>query len=99
MVPMSDFSGLASSVCALASAVASAAIEGLDHCMARLSTICQKVKADRPRFGTLSADAMADRLLGVLRHQAFELDLSLLVLEMRGPGPAKNRGKFRPGIG
>jgi hypothetical protein len=31
MVPVSDFSGLASSVCALARAVASAAIEGLDR--------------------------------------------------------------------
>ena len=30
---------------------------------------------------------MADRLLGVLRHQALELDLGLLVFEMGGSGP------------
>ena len=29
---------------------------------------------------------MADRLLGILRHQAFELGLGLLVLEERRPG-------------
>src|SRR6516162_7435651 len=100
MVPVSDFSGLASSICALASAVASAAIEGLDRCMARLlSPGGQDIKADGPRFGALGADAMADGLLGILGHQAFELGLGLFVLHMDRPGAGKNRGKLSPRIG
>src|SRR4029077_1612876 len=87
IVPMSDFSGLASSICALANAVASAAIEGLDRCMAPLlSRLCQKVKADGTGFGAHRAQPVRDRLLGVLGHQAFELGLGLLVFEMGDAG-------------
>ena len=42
---------------------------------------------------------MADRLLGILRHQALELGLGLFVFEMGRPGPGKDAGEFRPGIG
>ena len=42
---------------------------------------------------------MADRLLGILRHQALEFGLGLFVLEMRRPGPGEDHGKLRPGIG
>ena len=42
-----------------------------------------EIKADRARLGTLGPDAVADRLLGVLRHQGFELDLGALMLEKR----------------
>jgi hypothetical protein len=41
---------------------------------------------------------MADRLLGILRHQALELSFGLLVLEMSRPGPRKDRSKLRPRI-
>ena len=41
---------------------------------------------------------MADRLLGIPRHQAFELSLGLLVLEMRRLGPRKDRRELRPRI-
>jgi hypothetical protein len=34
---------------------------------------------------------MADRLLGVLRYQALELGLGLLVFEMGGSGPGEDR--------
>jgi hypothetical protein len=56
MVAVSDFSGLAISACALASAVARAPILWLDRCMARLLT--RDVKADRPRLRALGANPM-----------------------------------------
>jgi hypothetical protein len=40
----------------------------------------EEVEAHRTGFRALGSDAMADRLLGVLRHQPFELGLGLLVL-------------------
>jgi hypothetical protein len=58
-----------------------------------------KVKADGTGFRALGADAVADGLFGILRHQAFELGLGLLVFEMSGPGPGEDRGELRPGIG
>ena len=42
---------------------------------------------------------MADSLLGVIRHQALELGLSVFMLEMRRPGPGENAGEFRPDVG
>ncbi len=42
----------------------------------------------------LDAGAVADRLLGVIGHQALELGLSVFMLEMRRPGPGKNAGEF-----
>src|SRR5262249_41542257 len=100
MVPVSDFSGFVSSICALANAVASAAIDGLDRCMARLlSRGGQKIEADRAGFGALGADAMADRFFGILRHEALELCPRLFVVEMRRAGPGKDAGKLGPGIG
>ena len=41
---------------------------------------------------------MADRLLGILRHQALELRFGLLVLEMGRPCPRKDRRKLRPSV-
>src|SRR5262249_43644772 len=99
-MPTSDFSGLASSICALASAVASAAIERLGRCMAHLLRgDGQKVKADRAGFGAPRANAVANCFFGILRDQVIELRLGLLVLKVRLPGVGKDRGKLRPGIG
>ena len=42
---------------------------------------------------------MTDHLFGILRHQAFELGLGLLMLEMGCPGAGEDRGKLGPGIG
>ena len=42
---------------------------------------------------------MADRLLGVLRHQALELGLGLLVFEIGRAGAGKDAGELRPGVG
>ncbi len=41
---------------------------------------------------------MADRLLRVFGHQAFQVRSGLLVFEMGRPRPRKCRGKFRPSI-
>ena len=48
MAPTSDFSGLASSICALASAAASEAMESLVRCMTALlaAVTGQQIKAD-----------------------------------------------------
>ena len=43
------------------------AIDSLDRCMAALRL--EEVEADGAGFRALGADAMADRLLGILRHQ------------------------------
>jgi hypothetical protein len=77
IVAVSDFSGLASSACALAKAEASAATDSLDRGMDGLRR--QDVKAHRARFRALPAHAMPDRLLGVLRHQGLELAFGPLV--------------------
>src|SRR5262249_19343587 len=100
MVATSDFSGLASSVCALASAVASAAIEGLDRCRVRLlAGRGQDVEADRAGFGALGPNSMADRLFGILRHEGLELCPRLFVFGMRRAGAGKDAGEFGPSIG
>src|SRR5260370_5970240 len=98
MVPTSDFSGLASSICALASAVARAAIEALERCMARLRGR-EEVKADSARFGALGTHPMANCLFGVFRHQALEFSLRLVVLESSLPSAVEDRRKLRPAIG
>src|SRR6266436_7310261 len=97
MVATRDFSGLVSSSCALASAAASDATDSLDRCMAALRL--ENIEAHRAGLGALGADPMADRLLGVLRHQALQLGLRLLVLEEGRPGRAEHGGKLGPGIG
>src|SRR5439155_10597237 len=97
MVAVSDFSGLASSIWALARAPAIAPMVALVCCMTDLRLI--KIKADRAGFRALGADAMPDRLLGVRRHQSLQLGLCGVVLEIRRAGLTKHASKFRPGIG
>src|SRR5579862_303215 len=97
MVAVRDFSGLTSSACALARAAARLAMDGLDLCMASLPA--QEVKAHRPRLRALGADAMADRLHGVLRHQTLQLRLGPFMFEVRRAGPGKHCSKLCPSIG
>src|SRR5262249_50049940 len=94
---ISDFSGLISSACALAKAEASAATDSLDRGMAGLAL--QHIKAHRPRSRALGPHPMADRLLGVVRHQGLELALRALVVEKGFPSVTEQRRKLRPGIG
>ena len=59
----------------------------------------QHVKTDRPDLGALGAQAMADRLLGVERHQPLELGAGRLVLGMGLAGSFEGCRKIGPGIG
>ena len=70
MVAVSDFAGLVMSAWALARAAAIAPMVSLQRCMASLHI--QQIEADGTGFGALGPNAVADRLLGILRHQAFE---------------------------
>src|SRR5580658_90434 len=83
-VAVSDFSGLVSVTWALASAAARAAIDSLDRCIFGLHV--HHLEADRTGLGALGPNAVAERLLGVLRHQPFELGLRLLMVLEGGPG-------------
>src|ERR1035437_4224570 len=55
----------------------------LERCMVRLHL--HYLKADRPRFGPFGAQAMSDRLLGVLRHQLFQVGLGAFMLHKSRP--------------
>src|SRR5438132_492782 len=96
MVAESDFSGLVSSACALASAAAIAPIVSLERCMGRLPVA--EVEAHRAGFRALGANAVTDGLLGVLRDEALELGLGLLMLEKGLPGVAVGGGELGPGV-
>src|SRR6266436_1534633 len=97
MVAVSDFSGLASSICALASAPAIAPIDSLERCMTNLRHL--EVKADGAGFGSLGPDTVPNRLLGVFGHKLLQLDFSGFMIEKGRPRLAKHPGQFRPGIG
>src|SRR5262245_6866822 len=96
MVATSDFSGLTSAACALASAVASAATVSLDRGMDGLRL--EKVEADRAGFGALGPHPMPERFLSVLRHQCFELTLSALVLQECLTGDAEKACELGPRV-
>src|SRR5262249_13304362 len=96
MVATSDFSGLVSSVCALASAAAMVPMDSLQRCMAALQA--QDIKAHRTGFGSSGSDAMANRLLGVLGHKGLEFRLGVLMLEVSLARTPKHAGEFRQGI-
>jgi hypothetical protein len=60
-------------------------MDSLDRCMA--AVLDEEVEGHGAGFRALGAEAMADRLLGILGHQALQLGFGLLV------------GEFRPGVG
>src|ERR1700693_4013866 len=98
MAPMRDFSGLVSSHCVFASAPANAAIDSLERCMALLPAL-QEIEAHGAGFGALGPYAMPDGLPGVFRHQAFELGLGVLMVEMGLAGLRVDAGELRPSVG
>src|SRR6266404_9879544 len=97
MVPTIAFSGLESSIWALARAVAMAAMLSLDRCMGNLHL--DQIEADRARFRTFGPDTVAHGLPGILGHQALEFAPGTLMVGMGVPGLAKQPGKLGPGIG
>src|SRR6516164_1831850 len=83
IVATSDFSGLVSSACALASAAAIAPIDSLERCMAILHL--EKIETDGAGLRALGPHSVADCLLGIVGHEAFELSLGFLMLEIGLP--------------
>ena len=72
-------------------------MEPLDCCMSILGI--QERKGDGTGFGALGAHAMADCLLRVLRHEAFQFSLGSLVFEKCRVSLSKRASEFCPGIG
>src|SRR6266478_2560014 len=97
MVATSDFSGLVSSACALASAAAMVPMDSLQRCMAALHA--QDIKAHRTGIGSFGSNTVPNRLLGVVGHQGLELRLGILMLEVSLARAPKHASEFRPGIG
>src|ERR1019366_3820900 len=97
MVAVSDFSGLLSSICALASAPAITPIVSLQRCMTGLHI--DQVETDGTGFRALGAQAMAERFLGVLGHYFFEFRFRALVFQERRAGAAIDGRKFSPDVG
>src|SRR6516225_7316702 len=93
MVATSDFSGLVSSACALASAAAMVPMDSLERCMAALHA--QDIKAHRTGFRSLGSNTMPDRFLGVLGHKGLELRLGILMLEVSLARAPKHASEFR----
>src|SRR5580700_10187258 len=92
MVAVSDFSGLVSSACALASAAAMVPMDSLDRCMVGL--LGDKVEAHRSGFRALRPDAMPGCFPGVLGHETFEFGLGPLMVEKSLPRGAEHAGKL-----
>src|SRR5689334_6316481 len=97
MVAVSDFSGLASSIWALASAPAMAPMVSLDRGMASLRIL--EIKTDGAGFRAFGPDSMAHCFLGVLRHELLQLNVSRVVFGMCAAGLTKHGCELRPGIG
>src|SRR5262249_49603017 len=96
IVPVSDFSGLMSSVCALARAAANDATDSLDRGMACLRL--QDIKAHCSGFRAFGSHPVADRLLGVLGHQRLEFGSCPLMVEKGRPRIAEQRRELGPGV-
>src|SRR5689334_16884224 len=84
MVATRDFSGLLSSAWAFASAAAIAPMVSLLRCMGDLQI--EEIETDGSGLGALGPDPVPGRLPGVLRHQALQLGLGLLVFQEGLPG-------------
>ena len=96
MVATSDFSGLTSSICALARAAASARSTHWRCCIVILDV--QDIEADGARFRALGSDAMADGLLCIRRHEAPQFGLGGFMFVMCRAGSDENCGQFGPRI-
>src|ERR1700760_1626559 len=96
MMAVSDFSGLASSAWALASAAARAPMVSLDRCM--IGSL-QEVKAHGAGLGATGADAMPAGLFGVGWDQFLELGLGGLAFAHSRPGATVNFCKDGPRVG
>jgi hypothetical protein len=97
MVPTIAFSGLESSVWALAGAVAIAASSHWTD--AWLASIAMRSNLTRPDLERLARMPVAHGLLGILGHQPLELALGAFGVGMGLSGLKKQARKFGPGVG
>jgi hypothetical protein len=74
-----------------------APIDSLDRCIAGLHF--EEIEADGAGFRALGAQPVPGRLLGVLRYQALQFGLGVLVLQECRTGLAEDRSEFCPSIG
>src|ERR1700683_4570757 len=98
MVAVSDFSGLAISTWALASAPAIKPMVSLERGITGLLWL-QEVETDGAGLRAPGAHPMADGFPGVFWHQFFEVGLGAFMFLVGRAGPAIGGGKFRPGVG
>src|SRR5262245_50532400 len=97
MVAINDFSGLMSSDWALASALAIAPIDSLKRCMIALRP--DGLETDGAGFRAFGPHPMADRFLGIFRHESLQLSLGTLMFQEGRARAAEDAGKLRPGVG
>src|SRR3954447_1543570 len=97
MVAVSDFSGLASSIWALAKAAAIAPMVSLERGMTHLRFL--EIKTNGAGLRAFGPHPMPHRFLGVLRHQLLEFGFGGVVFGMGAAGPTKHAGEFGPGVG
>src|SRR5215210_4822127 len=97
MVAVSDFSGLVSSIWALARAAAMAPIVSLERCIGHLQL--HEVKADGTRLRAFGTQPVADRLFDVLRDQLLQLGFRVFVREEGRPGTAEAACELCPAVG
>src|SRR5580700_1920406 len=81
MVATSNFSGLASSACAFASAAAIAPIDSLERCTVLVRR--EEIETHRARLRALGSDAVAGCFFCVFRHQGLQLGLGALMVDER----------------
>src|SRR6202050_5698193 len=98
MVAVSDFSGLAISTWALASAPAIKPMVSLERGITGLLWL-QEVETDGAGLRAPGAHPMADGFPGVFRHQLFKVGLGAFMFLVGRAGPAIGGGEFRPGVG
>src|SRR5215203_3664688 len=97
MMAVRLLAGFTSSICALARAEASWAMQSLDEGMA--VAVRNELKADRLRLRALGPQAMAKGFPRILRHECLELAPGVLVLRVCGPGPREGGGMLGPSVG
>src|SRR5262245_12963954 len=96
IVATSEFSGLVSAACALASAGASAATVSLDRGMGGLRV--HEIEAHRAGFRALGPHAVANSLLSVFRQKSLEFAPGTLMFEKGFSRVAVDGRKLSPGI-
>ena len=98
IIAVGEFARFVSSAWALAKRTCDRAYGVAGALHGCLPPVSRKSRLDGTGFGALGPDAVAACLLGVLRHQAFELGLGLFVLKIGLSAVAEHTGELGPRI-